>query len=205
MWNFLSWYLDKFLKLHIFPAEKNTSGKFFMKHFEKNNSTFYFAISLIVVAAFSRIFPHPPNVAPITALALFGGVYLEKRWSLFVPFFAMLLSDAVLGFHSTMLFVYGSFFLIALFGLWLKEHKTVSHIVAVSLCSSLLFFLVTNFGVWFMPQTLYPKTIEGLIQCYVAAIPFFRNTILGDCMYVGVLFGIFEFGKKYVPLFSPTK
>jgi len=171
----------------------------------KNNVAFFFAASLILLAAFSRILPHPPNFTPVSAIALFGGVYLEKRWSILVPFVTMLLSDAVLGFHSTMIFVYGSFFFIGLLGMWLKEHQSLSVIVGVTVCSSLLFFIVTNFGVWFMPQTLYPNTMEGLMQCYVAAIPFFRNTLIGDMMYVGILFGVFEVGKKYVPLLSPTK
>lgn len=151
---------------------------------------FLVAVLLIVFAAVSRMIPHPPNFTPIAAMALFGGVYLDRRYSILLPLAAMLVSDYFIGFHRTMPFVYGSFLLIGLLGLWLKNHKKVHWIVGASLTSSVLFFIVTNFGVWLMGG--YPPSFAGLVECYVAAIPFFRNTVLGDLFYVAVLFGLYE-------------
>jgi hypothetical protein len=152
--------------------------------------SFFLAVLLIGFAALSRFIPHPPNFAPIAAMALFGGVYLDKRYAFIVPLLAMVLSDIFLGFHSTIPYVYGSFIVTALIGLWLKNHKSVGLIVGASLTSSVLFFIVTNFGVWV--SGVYPQTLGGLAACYVAAIPFFRNTVFGDLLYVGVLFGLYE-------------
>jgi hypothetical protein len=146
---------------------------------------------LVLAAAMSRLLPHPPNFVPIAAIALSSAVYFDKRFVLVIPLAAMLLSDLFLGFHSGMVWVYGSFGLIALIGLWLKSNKKPLPIVGAALASSVVFFVVTNFGVWLM-GTMYPKTAEGLIACYVAAIPFFQNTVMGDLVYTGVLFGLFE-------------
>lgn len=146
---------------------------------------------IISFAVILRLLPHPPNFAPIAAMALFGGFYLNKRYALVVPLIAMLISDYLLGFHNTILFVYGSFIITGIIGLWLRSHKAFSNIIAAILISSLLFFLITNFGVWFVGN-LYPKTFAGLIQSYFFAIPFFRNTLFGDLFYVGVFFGSYE-------------
>ncbi len=146
---------------------------------------------VIFLAVVLRLLPHPPNVAPIASLALFGGCYLNKRYALFVPLVAMLISDYFLGFHNTMLFVYGSFLLTGLFGIWVRKRKTVKNVIGVSLFSSLLFYLITNLGVWVVGG-LYPKTLPGFLQSYYFAIPFFRNTIIGDLFYTGLFFGGYE-------------
>ena len=112
--------------------------------------SFLLAILLVGFAALSRFVPHPPNFAPIAAMALFGGVYVQKRFSFIVPLAAMLISDYFIGFHNTMPFVYGNFILIALLGVWLRNHKTLGWIIGSSVASSVLFFVVTNFGVWVM-------------------------------------------------------
>jgi len=143
--------------------------------------------------------PHPPNVAPITALALFGGAYFSKRYSFLIPILAMLVSDAIIGFSWESPWVYGSFFAIAGIGIWLRSHRTVVSTIGSSLAGSVLFFIVTNFGVWVLSAVTYPHTVAGLTSCYVAAIPFFRNTLIGDLVYVGTLFGAFELGIRYVP------
>jgi len=147
---------------------------------------------MILAAAFSRLLPHPANVAPITAMALAGGVYLDKRFALVIPLAALLITDWFIGYYPILFFVYGSFIAIGLIGLWLKSHKRPFPVLGATLFSSLLFFVVTNFGVWIMGPEMYPKTWGGLVECFVAAIPFFRNTVLGDLVYTGVLFGIFE-------------
>lgn len=150
------------------------------------------AVILILFAVSSRLLPHPPNFTPIAALALFGGVYLQKRWALLIPMLAMLISDSLIGFHALMPWVYGSFLLTGLIGLWLKKHKQPQFILGAVIMSSLLFFVVTNFGVWVLPVSGYPHTLAGLVQCYVAAIPFFKTELLGTLMYTSVLFLLYE-------------
>ncbi|HTP12458.1 MAG TPA: DUF6580 family putative transport protein [Bacteroidota bacterium] len=150
------------------------------------------AALMIVAAAFSRLIPHPLNFAPITAIALAGGVYLDKRVSILVPVAALVISDWILGFYPVLFFVYGSVVAIGFIGLWLRSHKKLVPVAGASLASSILFFLVTNFGVWAIGPEMYPRTWAGLADCYAAGIPFFRNTVTGDLFYVAVLFGLFE-------------
>lgn len=151
------------------------------------------AAGIVLIAALSRLLPHPPNFTPVAAIALAGGVYMNKRYATIIPLVALVLSDAIIGFHNTVYYVYGSFVLIGLIGLWLKSHKKAPIVFGGVLLSSVLFFLITNFGVWSAGDgTIYPKSFAGLIECYTAGIPFFRNTLLGDVVYTAVLFGIFE-------------
>lgn len=150
------------------------------------------ALLLIVVAAFSRLIPHPANFTAVAAIALFGGVYLDRKIAFVVPVVAMLISDYFIGFYGGMFWVYGSFALIGLIGLWLKNHKTPLAILGGSLAGSIIFFVVTNFGEWTMPTSIYPHTWSGLVECFVMAIPFFRNTVSGDLVFVAVMFGAYE-------------
>lgn len=151
------------------------------------------AYFFVVAAVILRIVPHLPNFAPIAALALFGGTYLNKKFALAAPLLAMLISDYFIGFYEpwVMFSVYLSFLLIGLIGLWLRRHKKLSTIVGVTLVGSILFFTLTNFAVW-AATPWYPKTWSGLIECYILALPFFRNTLLGDLFYVGSIFGLYE-------------
>ena len=145
-----------------------------------------------------RILPHEPNFAPIGALALFGGTYF-KGWKAFVvPLAAMIISDLFLGFHSTMVWVYGSFLLISLLGkVFLSGRVKWRKLFGLSLLSSVLFYLITNFGVWAM-GTMYVHDFSGLLQSYVMGLPFFRNTILGDITYNFVFFGAYALATKWV-------
>jgi len=144
----------------------------------------------IVLGALSRLLPHLPNATPIGALALFSGFYLPKKQAFFVPVLAMAVSDLFLGGHSTQLWVYGSFLLIAGLGILLKEKLRVENVILASLSASLLFFLITNFGVW-ASTTMYSKDFAGLLQSYVMGIPFLRPTLLGDLFYSGIIFGFY--------------
>lgn len=163
---------------------------------------------LILVASISRILPHPPNFAPITAMALFGGAYFtDKRLAFFVPLMAMLLSDSIIGFHSTQLVVYACFALITLIGFRLQNNKTAGKIALSSIAGSTLFFIITNFAVWAF-GSFYPHTLAGLLTCYAAGIPFYEssvlgspalNTFLGDIIYTGVFFGAFALAEKKIP------
>ena len=145
------------------------------KIFEKLSNPAIF----VLIAAILRLIPHAPNFAPIGAMALFGGTYLGKRYAIALPIAAMFLSDLFLGFDSlsSRFTVYGTFILIGLIGLWLRERKSFQNIIIAAFAGSVLFFVTTNFGVWVF-GTIYPKTTEGLVACFVAAIPFFRNTQL---------------------------
>ena len=155
--------------------------------------------SMILAAAVTRLIPHPPNMTAVAAVALFGGAYFSEKWLAFlVPLTAMLLSDLVLGFYRHMEGVYLSFALIVVIGLWLQNRRSPTAIAGAVLLSSVLFFVVTNFSVWAL-GTMYPRTWDGLAACYVAAIPFFRNEMLGDFLYSGLLFGGFALLEKTIP------
>ena len=157
-------------------------------------------ITMIVAAAASRLIPHPPNFTSVAAIALFGGATLaDKRLAFLVPLGAMFASDLVLGFHSQMAVVYASFALVVCIGLWLQRHRSASFIASAALASSVLFFVTTNFGVWALDR-MYPLTWQGLITCYTAALPFFRNTLEGDLLYTLVLFGGFALLERRFPL-----
>ncbi|MBN2613834.1 MAG: hypothetical protein JXB00_19915 [Bacteroidales bacterium] len=167
---------------------------------------------LILFAAFSRLIPHPPNFAPIGAMALFGAAYFSQRIMAFlIPLVSMWLSDLVLNnlvynryfdhfawFYDGFYFTYGAFILIGLVGIVLLKRIKVKNLILASVLASVLFFIVSNFGVW-VSTTIYPKDFSGLMACYTAGLPFFKNTIVGDLIYTGALFGIFEFARHKVP------
>jgi hypothetical protein len=175
---------------------------------------------MIVLAAFSRLLPHPPNFAPITAMALFGAAYFDRRWLTFlVPIAAMLLSDLALevlywnglsaswGVHPLMGVVYGTFAVIAGLGLWLRRRARPLVLLCAAPVGSLLFFVVTNFAVWaFTADQPFPegyaKTWAGLLECYTMALPFFHWTLLGDLAYSTVLFGGWALLTWNVPALS---
>jgi hypothetical protein len=156
-------------------------------------------LSAIVAAAALRLVPHPPNFSPIGAMALFSGAYLGRRSLAFVaPLSALLLSDLILGFYPELMFVYVSVALTVLIGWTISKRRSVIGIGAAALAGSLLFFLVTNFGVWLV-MDYYPRTLVGLGACYVAAVPFFQNTLAGDLFYAALMFGGFALVQRAVP------
>jgi hypothetical protein len=155
--------------------------------------------SMVFVAAASRLVPHPPNLTAVTAMALFGGAYLSDwRMAFAVPLSALLLSDSLLGFYGHMEIVYGSFAIVVAIGLLLRTRRTAPMIGAAVLASSVLFFVLTNLGVW-ATSGLYPRTMIGLVTCYTAALPFFRNTLTGDAIYALTLFGGFALLEQSIP------
>ena len=151
------------------------------------------AAVLVVLGVTCRLLPHLWNFAPIAAIALFAGVYLGKKYAVLLPIIAMSIGDIFLGFYAwqMMIVVYASFVLIGLMGVWMKRHKSVETVLASSIVASVLFFLATNWAVWqFSPW--YAHSLQGLIQSYTLALPFFRNTLLGNVFYTVVLFGAYE-------------
>lgn len=160
---------------------------------------FFVLAGMIFLAAVTRMIPHPYNFAPITAIALFGGSqFSNKKLAFLVPLLAMLLGDLFLGFHSTMIAVYASFALIVMIGFRIRRNQTPGRVISATILSSALFFIITNFGTWAL-QSLYPKTAAGLVACYIAAIPFLQNTLAGDLIYSGALFGGLALIQKVIP------
>lgn len=154
----------------------------------------------IVLAVAMRLLPHPPNFSPIGAMALFSGAYLDRRAIGFIaPLGALFVSDIFLGFHSQMWIIYGSVASVVWLGWLLAPDRSAARIGGAALAGSLLFYLVTNFGVWAFSD-MYPKTMAGLAACYVAAIPFFQNSLAGDFFFTLVLFGGFSLTERLVPL-----
>lgn len=151
------------------------------------------ALSLIAMAVLARLIPHPANVTPIVGLALFsgayfGGVRISKAGAILLPLAAMFISDLALGVHDQMVSVYGSIVLVSFIGFALAEKRTAGRVIAASVASSTLFFLITNFTVWLAGE-MYAKTGAGLVECYTLALPFYRNGLIGDLAYSGLLFG----------------
>lgn len=166
---------------------------------------FWIVTLMIFAAAFVRLLPHPPNFAPIAAMALFGGAYFNKKWAAFmIPLAAMFITDLIFGFHETMWAVYLSFALIVVIGMMMLKEKKIGNIFFVSVISSVSFFIITNFGAW-LSSGIYPKTTTGLVTCYTAAIPFFHQTFLSDLFFVGVLFGLYHLVKIKFPVLAESK
>ena len=164
-----------------------------------NHARLIALLSAIVLAAALRLVPHPPNFTPIGAMALFSGAYLGRRAVAFVaPLGAMLLSDTVLGFYSGMWVTYLAVALIVLVGWVALSRVSVLRVAAAALASSIVFFVVSNFGTWAL-SGMYPHTAAGFSACYVAAIPFFQNTVAGDLFYATLLFGGFAIVEHAAP------
>jgi len=154
------------------------------------------AISLIILGAGTRLLPHPANFAPITAIAIFGGAVLPRRLALWVPLTAMMVSDAVIGFHKLIPVTWGCYGLIALASSrWLKK-LSVSRTAVLTVSSSVFFFAVTNFAVWLWGG-MYAHSFNGLQQCFALAVPFFRNTLLSDLFYTAVLFSAYVLATRW--------
>jgi hypothetical protein len=169
-----------------------------------NKTRFAFVAGMTLAAAASRLIPHPPNFTPVAALALFGGASLAgKRAALLMPLAGLFLSDLVLGFYAIMPVVYGSFALITCLGFWLRRRQNLWRIAGASVIGAALFFVLTNFGVWAL-GSLYPKTAAGLGDCYVAAVPFFGNTLASDLLYSALLFGGLALAEKRWPILAET-
>ena len=150
---------------------------------------YIFLVSVISFAILSRFLPHPPNFTPVTAIALLSSKGFNNRWiGLLIPIIIMFISDLVLGLHGSIPFVYGAFILISIFGSFVKKIN-----IGVVLSSSVIFFLVSNFGVWFL---YYPSTFTDLVTCYTLAIPFFLNTILGDLFFSALMIYSFYYMQK---------
>jgi len=172
----------------------------------KNNNDKIFLILLVLLSVSSvvlRLLPHAPNFAPIGALALFAGLYATRKRLLLTPIIVMLVSDVFVGFYDwkIMLVVYLGFLAYAAIGRIVKNNKSVFTVIGGTFAGALLFYLTTNFAVWAF-SGMYPHTLQGLILCYEMALPFFRNSLMGDLFYMGAFVGAYELAIKIFPRFN---
>lgn len=183
-----------------------------------NKKSILIVTGFIIFAALTRLLPHAYNFTPIGAIALFGAAYFtRKKWALIIPLAAIWMSDLLLNniiysefyegftlFTSGFLYIYGSIALIVILGYYLLKKITFGRVLGGALGASVIFFIVSNFGVW-ISGSMYPLTLEGLITCYAAAIPFFHYTIAGNVVYSALLFGAYEWMKATYPALQPAE
>ena len=155
------------------------------------------ALGLVFLGVVARLLPHPANVAPVGAIALFGGTMLGKRIGWWLPVLIMAVSDLFLGFYNSMPFTWFGFLLVGLLGLSFKSWHSWVRVPVGALAGASIFFLVSNFGVWLVGG-LYPHTWAGLGSCYTLAVPFFRATIIGDMLYATAFFGLYNLATRTV-------
>ncbi len=167
---------------------------------------------MMLLAAFTRLIPHPANFTAVLAIALFGGAKFKKpALAILIPLVVMLLTDltystirygstdVIVGFYSLMPLVYSCIAVTSLIGIYISKKQNMAFIFLGSVVSSTLFFLVTNAGVWYH-SLQYAQNAQGLTACYAAGIPFYGNQLLGDLFFNAVLFGAFSLVSKRVPV-----
>ena len=165
-----------------------------------SNKDKFILVLIVIIAAVSvilRLLPHMPNFAPIGSLALFAGLYSTRKLWFLIPLAVMFISDIFIGFYDWQIMsaVYLSFLAYAVIGRVVKNNKSVFTVAGGTFAGALLFYVTTNFAVWAF-SGMYPHTLQGLILCYEMALPFFRNTLLGDLFYVGAFVGAYELAYK---------
>lgn len=182
---------------------------------KQNRTLFLSAAGIILFAALTRIFPHPPNFTAIGAIAIFGGsVIKDKKLAFLLPLSALFISDVCLqilpttkGFYGNeQFFVYGAFILITWLATFMRK-RSAANVALAAVGSGLLFFIISNFGVWVLSSGFYPKTFAGLGACYWAAIPFYQgrvtgsfllNGVVGDLSFAALLFGAYAVIERQV-------
>ena len=154
-----------------------------MKSVLKISKQEIFPIGLILILAISRLIPHPPNFTPVIAVAIMSSCFFKNiNLSIIILTLSMLLSDLFIGLYYNIIFVYFSLILITIVFFKLSKKINYKTLFIFSFFGSLIFYIISNFGVW-MLGNLYEKNINGLINCYVLAIPFFKNTFLSTTLF----------------------
>lgn len=176
---------------------------------------FFVVLSFIMLAAILRVLPHWPNFTPIAAMALFAGTYFDKKQYAFVaPLAAMFISDIFIGFHANMPAVYLSFGITVLIGAFIRKNVSAGSVFMAALCSSVIFFLITNFASW-LASPFYPQTFAGLVESYAAGLIFFRdqshgfsfflNEILGTTFFSASFYGAFYLAEMRFPVLDRSR
>ena len=156
----------------------------------------FFSISIILVLVFSRLIPHPPNFTPIIAVSIMSGLLFRNFYlSLIVLLISMLLSDIIIGFHTNMIFVYLSLFLVCYISYAKVIKFNYKNLFIYSFLGSMVFFLISNFGVW-LSGNLYTPDLNGLINCYILAIPFFTNTLISTVFFSYIAYSVTSIYEK---------
>ncbi len=179
----------------------------------KNIKGIILIIAMILMAAFSRLIPHLPNFTAVGAMALFGSAYFNKRYlALISPILAMWLSDLVINnvvyaaynesfvwFQSFQIYTFLPLLLITVMGFFLFKKVSTSKVIAGSIVSAVIFFVVSNFGTWLSPYAVFPHNFAGLVETYVAGIPFLGNNLMGTLFFSTIMFGAYYFITKSYP------
>ena len=145
---------------------------------------------LVLIGVLFRFVPHAPNFTPMLTIALLSGMYIKNKFGILVPILIMLLSDLFIGSHIMTPWVYGSVFIIFVIGRLIKKNN-ILNLLTCSVISSILFFIITNFGVWISGG--YSYSLEGLIICYTMAIPFFKNTLTSTVLFTAMFYSLHYF------------
>jgi hypothetical protein len=164
------------------------------------NPRFYTLLGIVLAVSLYRVIPHAPNFTPVLAVALFSGAHFsDRRTAILVSLLGMLLADFFLGFHPTIVFVYVSILMIVILGGFLKTRKAMPVVLLATVMASLLFFVLTNFGAWLSLPAFYSRDLDGLLAAYIAAIPFYQNTLLSSLLFSALLFGGFRLIEQFHP------
>lgn len=153
------------------------------------------SLLLLLIGVVTRLVPHPANFTAVGAIGLFGGATVPKPFNYLLPLAVMFITDIFLGMHSTIWFVYASIILTSYIGEKVIINGTFGRKLTGSVLSATVFFIVTNFGVW-LTTGMYAKTFYGLVQCYIAGVPFFRNMLLADIIFTFAFFAIYNYLKE---------
>jgi len=170
---------------------------------------FVFLIAFIVLFRVLRdagFISFAPNVSPVAAVALFGGILFPRKFAVVLPLVAMAIADSLIGFYSlpVMISVYGSFALIALLGTVKKFTASFATTIITSFSGAVLFYLITNAAVWLF-STMYAPTLSGLIQSYIMGLPFLRFTLFGDLLFISLLYGVYAFARVHIEVLDKSK
>ena len=160
-----------------------------MKYY-KDFANFYYFIFFLVILIIFRLIPHPPNFSPIISFAVLSPLLLNSKIKgALVTLLAMIITDLIIGFHPYQLIIYSS---LLFFSFISTIKKSYTKLFLTSIISSIVFFIATNFAVWVL-WDYYPKTIDGLLQCYILALPFFQNTLLSTLFFTSLIIFLYKY------------
>ncbi len=152
-------------------------------------------LSSIVALFLFRFLPHPPNFTPVIAMAFYLPIFFGM-WCIPFLLLAFAITDFFIGFHSLLVWTWGSLALISLIS---KFSNSILSRLFLSFVGAVIFFIISNFGVWFSGG-LYDQTLEGLMKCYIMALPFFTNTFLSTIIFSLLIeFVVFSKNLTFIP------